>query len=136
MKKYKISVIGEAVARYDDNKRVPSFMLEECHGLNIQDEFTEYMWKSDGPKDVLESGYTHFEYKDDKLYAVCEYIATRELTDEELLKLVSYTQGQWSDGIGEGYEQEPALTLGQRDIFISPWHRGQKCVTRVTQIEE
>lgn len=39
---------------------------------------------------------------------------------------MEYTQGQWSDGIGEGFEQSPVpVGPGGGEYYISPWHRGQ-----------
>jgi hypothetical protein len=49
-----------------------------------------------------------------------------ELTDEEIDRLLDYTQGQWSDGIGEGFEQFPCHHEGRKEIYLSPWYPMQK----------
>ncbi len=50
------------------------------------------------------------------------------LVTDELEILPDYTQGQWSDGIGEGFEQSPCAEENGEEIFVSPWFRGQKAV--------
>ena len=74
-----------------------------------------------------------FVYENDELFTVNEYISTRELTDEEMEELIDYTQGQWSDGIGESFEQRPIMVSGD-EVYISPWYRGQKVV--YSQVEK
>ena len=76
-------------------------------------------------KEVVTGGL-EFEYDDMacQLYAVTEYDASRLLSDTELEALQEYTQGQWSDGIGEGFEQSPQ----RGDFYISAWH-GKQVIT-------
>lgn len=49
-----------------------------------------------------------------------EYESPRKLTDEEIRFLVKYTQGQWSDGIGESldipYADENGLEVELYDV--------------------
>jgi hypothetical protein len=73
----------------------------------------------------LKEGYMRFVYEDGELFTVNEYISTRELTKEEMSELIEYTQGQWSDGVGEGFEQRPIMISGD-EVYISPWYSGQK----------
>jgi len=54
------------------------------------------------------------------------------LNDEEVEILKNYTQGQLSDGIGEGFEQFPVMYDNDKEIFLSPWFRCQE----VTQEEK
>ena len=57
------------------------------------------------------------------------------LIEKDLQELVKYTQGQWSDGIGEGFEQNPCYYDSEdNEVFISPWFYGQQVT--VQQIEE
>jgi hypothetical protein len=94
-------------------------ILRTLDGLVADDEFfTEYL----GPRgylpspeeivlaEVLEPGgviaFGHHE-GDPLLTATTEYRSPRSLTPAELRALVSYTMGQWSDGIGENLFQCP-----------------------------
>jgi len=118
---YQIIIKGEAQTDYPN--------IEELDGIECNDDFAEY---SDFSED-LEEGYMSFKLEDGKLITITEYIAKREFSEEELLELAKETQGQWSDGIGEGFEQfpchytkEPWGEDNSVDVFISPWFHGQK----------
>ena len=51
------------------------------------------------------------------------HIETSEpLSDKDASRLISYCQGQASDGWGEGYEQFDNLVPG---VYVSPWFPGQ-----------
>jgi len=121
---YKIIIKGEANA-FLDEEDFPTELLYKLKGVEIPDEFVEYLDKDYADK--LDEGYTEFIVEDNKLYAVCKYFANEELTQLELESLVKYTQGQWSDGIGEGFEQQPCMYIDNKEVFISPWQRGQVC---------
>jgi hypothetical protein len=104
--------------------------LGSLHGVDCDDCFSDYFheqWMSD----VVTGGYMRFEYDPvtDQLITVTEYESERMLTSTELSQLASYTQGQWSDGIGEGFEQMP-----QREAYISPWYRGQTVSIGVAEL--
>ena len=76
-----------------------------------------------------------FRFENGVLNVYTEYETTRELTKEECEKLADYTQGQWSDGIGEGFEQHPCMyTKDDEECFISPWYGGQ--VVEVLQLND
>jgi hypothetical protein len=95
-------------------------------GIDCGDEFVEYC--DDDYASKLKYGYMSFDVEDGKLYTITEYIVKdgQELSYDELVKLGNYTQGQWSDGIGEGFEQFPCCEENGEEIFVSPWYRGQK----------
>lgn len=108
---------------------------EEFDGLDCGDEFVEYA-DSNFPK-CIEYGYMHFEYDPKKniLYTLTVYETSRKLTKEEEKIVIDYTQGQWSDGIGEGFEQQPfseadanyGSDFDDDTIYNpSPWYPGQK----------
>lgn len=101
------------------------------NGISDETDFVSYMERDLG--EVLKEGYMRFVYENDELFTVNEYISTRELTDEEMKELIKYTQGQWSDGIGEGFEQRPIMVSGD-EVYISPWYNGQKVV--YSQVEK
>ena len=93
------------------------------NGICDETDFVSYMALD--ISSALKEGYMRFVYEDGELFTVNEYISTRELTKEEMSELIEYTQGQWSDGIGEGFEQRPIMISGD-EVYISPWYRGQK----------
>lgn len=104
-------------------------------GIDCQDEFSEYFGNEEQSliDKGVENGYLQFEYSEGKLWSVTIYDSPVELTQEEMDVLGEYTQGQWSDGIGEGFEQEPCMEDDDKEVYISPWHKGQ--ILTVTQKE-
>lgn len=67
-----------------------------------------------------------FEVVDGVLHTVTTYQYDVELTPTEIDDLKDYTQGQWSDGIGEGFEQNSYFeTDDGEELFLSPWYSGQ-----------
>lgn len=136
---YKITVKGLAKTDHYD--------LSELDGIDCQDEFTEYFskrYKDDDNEQALidkkvHSGYMRFAYEKGDLWTITEYHCDEKLTEEELDILSEYTQGQWSDGIGEGFEQEPCFYTQDEDgedieVYVSPWSYNQKVT--ITQEEE
>lgn len=109
--------------------------LKDIDGLNCREEFTKYF--NDDEQDLINkgvhSGFMSFKYEDGKLFTITEYLSDESLTKSELSALGEYTQGQWSDGIGEGFEQQDQY-LNNQEFYISPWKRGQ--VLTITQEEE
>lgn len=131
---YKITVKGEAKTEYPN--------LTELDGISCQDEFSEYFDGDESYVGDVNNGYLYFKYEDGKLWSITTYDSTRELTQKELEELKEYTTGQWSDGIGEGFEQFPCHTASQPyriyekefddyenqdeanedlEVYISPW---------------
>ena len=123
MVNYKITIIGEANTDY--------LYLEELDGIDCQDNFAEYFDEEHTFKENIESGYMDFKFKDGKLLTYTTYHSNRELTETELEDLIEYTQGQWSDGIGEGFEQHPCFYAENgEEVFISPWFFGQEITVK------
>jgi hypothetical protein len=116
---YKITIKGEAFTEHQN--------LEELDGIDCQDEFSEYF--GDDEQLLIDkgvnSGYLSFEYSDGKLWSVTTYDSPVELTQDELDIIGDYTQGQWSDGIGESFEQFPCMEDDNGEVYVSPWHTGQ-----------
>jgi hypothetical protein len=108
----------------DDREPTPAEMLE-LDGIDCQDNFAEYSDLTD----KLKSGYMEFKVEDGVLYTITKYNVTEELTDDEIEQLKDETQGQWSDGIGEGFEQYPCSEIEGEEVFISPWYYGQTIET-------
>lgn len=132
----KVQIIGEAELSVDDSKGNPvgifPYHIQKCDGIEIEDEFVEYFDKDENLRKKLVEGYTTFKVENNQIYAVCTYETTEELTDAELEILKEYTQGQWSDGIGEGFEQHCCRVLDGDELYLSPWFSGQAIT--VTQI--
>ena len=94
-------------------------------GIDCQDEFVEYIHTDF--KHKLSSGYMDFRFQDGKLWTYTVYSTKEVLTEDELKELGDYTQGQWSDGIGEVFEQFPCSCESDgAEVYLSPWYHGQK----------
>lgn len=93
------------------------------NGIACQDDFAEFL--DEASEMGILSGYMSFESKNGELYTITTYLCDRELTKAEQEFLMNYTQGQWSDGIGEGFEQDPVYDEYGNEAYISPWFRGQ-----------
>jgi hypothetical protein len=136
---YKIKLRAEARAHCSDASTdkwelCTDSQLRELDGIDCQDNFSEYFhgaYGSDKNEQALidkgvHSGYMHFVYEDGVLWTITTYNSDEELTRAELDALVDYTQGQWSDGIGEGFEQFACYDDEDGEYFISPWFSGQE----------
>ena len=93
--------------------------------IDCQDEFVEYM--HDDFKYKLSSGSMDFRFQEGKLWTYTVYSTKEVLTEDEVKRLGDYTQGQWSDGIGEVFEQLPCdYESDGAEVYLSPWYHGQK----------
>lgn len=130
---FKIIVKGEAKAYSVADEEYKGENLQKFHGLVCQYEFTEYFHAESKYNKhnhqgciigVVTNGYMRFEYDetDKKLYTITEYDSSRKLTQNELSTLMQYTSGQWSDGIGESFEQH---SVNRHEDTISAWFYGQ-----------
>lgn len=124
---YKIIVSGIARTDYEN--------LKDLHGIYCQQCFSEYFHDETFHQKGISGGFMHFEFNadDGKLYTITEYDAEKKLAAADLEKLRAYTVGQWSDGIGEGFEQFPCRVINGEEIYLSPWYYGQ--VATITQEE-
>lgn len=123
---YKITIKGESQTDYSN--------LKELHGIDCQDNFAEYFDDDVTYAKDIKSGYMDFRFEDGKLFTYTNYTSKRELTPQELIDLEDYTTGQWSDGIGEGFEQHPCMyDEDDEEVYVSPWYFGQK--TTITQVQ-
>ena len=117
--KYKITIKGESKTNYKK--------LDELDGIDCQDNFSDYFDSDFSFKDNISNGYMFFKHENNKLFTYTVYYSDRELSVDELSTLGEYTIGQWSDGIGEGFEQMPCYyDDGDKEVYISPWFYGQK----------
>jgi hypothetical protein len=117
-------VISGAAAAFDSSKNpiTDANELRKLDGLVAGDEIcSDYL---DGELDEigLTEGTVKVAYDsgENRLRVVTEYRSPRKLKKKELQALADYTQGQWSDGIGEGgfddYADETGITI---DVFPS-----------------
>lgn len=93
-------------------------------GISFLDDFADYC-DVGTVHSALNSGYGGFEWKNNELTVFVDYETNRRLTDQEIFDLIEYTQGQWSDGIGEGFEQEPFDEDAYGEYFVSAWYPNQ-----------
>lgn len=139
----KLQIIGEALATLEkpdgETIELSGKELACLDGVACDANFAEYFHESftvgttvhEGEQDLIdagiESGYMWFEYDPEKkvLLVITEYEVAGKLPEETVEHLINYTQGQWSDGIGEGFEQNP-VEIDGHDFYISPWNPSQK----------
>lgn len=111
---FKITVTGRASTEYS--------RIEELMHVDCQDNFAHYFDDDFTFKDDIASGYMSFNIVDHQLMTIVEYYSSRELTEKELDTLLDYSEGQLSDGVGEGYEQNACYyDEDDNEVFISPW---------------
>lgn len=83
--------------------------IEELFTRDPDDNLAQYISEGDADEDKLYGVVTEIwvgvKVIDHALYSWTEVSATRELTDEEKKILLNYLTGQFSDGYGEGLEQ-------------------------------
>ncbi len=138
-----IYVTGTAQTDYPD---LENLVAEMTH---CDEDFSDYFYDNYTFKDAVTGGRMTFSVVNDQLMTSTVYSSSRELTDEELEVLRDYTRGQWSDGIGEGFEQEPCMyddngylrfdedsdvpiTYTEHEVYVSPWHPEQE--TQIVQV--
>lgn len=108
---YKITIKTQAITDYP--------YLYDLHRIHDNDDFTNYLDNNSYSSNLEEGSYLKLEYNpsENKLYSVVEYISNRELNKDELDDLLEYTLGQLSDGIGEGFEQNPCYITNNQDYI-------------------
>jgi hypothetical protein len=142
-KKFIYLVTGGARAQKETcNKESTPADIDEMKMLALnaecQDNFADY-FDDKGLIALIKDGTMTFKFDEEKsgLITVTKYTANAELSKEQIETLKDYTQGQWSDGIGEGYEQFACHIDGDDEYYISPWYYGQeiKCELLATKEE-
>lgn len=125
---YLITIKGKAETAYEGN-------IHDLDGIDCEDEFSEWFDRDFSFVNDVSNGYMRFKVIDGELMTMTEYQSTRKLDPLELNQLGEYTQGQWSDGIGEGFEQTPCYYPSGYDegedndeVYISPWYLNQKLI--------
>lgn len=129
--------VDEPPTDYDDlhdydfrDATVPELKL--MHGTKVDEydfqDFASHLGEDLAEKIMPGSYMTFlFDEKLQKLIVGVLYLPKETLTTEEIEELKDHTQGQWSDGIGECYEQCVAKqTDTGLDMYVSAWHDAQK----------
>lgn len=109
---------GEYVDEYrsDIEKRFDEYNI---------DDMVDYFDESDGEttKKKLQSMIWGFESVNGCLYGKVNVTLSEELTSEEVEAVKDYICGQNSDGLGEGFEQQP-IRINNEEIYVSFWYCG------------
>ena len=90
---------------------------------NDENDMAAYYNKDDGVKEKLTSAVWSVELHDDKLFGRIDCSLKEALTAEETEALRDWLTGQCSDGLGEGFEQQPIDTM-DGELFVSFWNSG------------
>ena len=101
--------------------------LSILNGIECNIDFVEYI-RNKELRNKLIDGYMSFILENKTLYTLTTYRLKEGnlLSPKEIRELVDYTQGQWSDGIGESYEQMPIAVENNKEIYLSPYLSGEK----------
>ena len=90
---------------------------------NDENDMATYYNKDDGVKEKLTSAVWSVELHGDKLFGRIDCSLKEALTAEETEALRDWLTGQCSDGLGEGFEQQPIDTM-DGELFVSFWNSG------------
>ena len=90
---------------------------------NDENDMAAYYNKDDGVSEKLTSAVWSVELHGDKLFGRIDCSFKEALTTEETEALRDWLTGQCSDGLGEGFEQQPIDTM-DGELFVSFWNSG------------
>ena len=90
---------------------------------NDENDMAAYYNKDDGLSEKLTSAVWSVELHGDKLFGRIDCSLKEALTAEETEALRDWLTGQCSDGLGEGFEQQPIDTM-DGELFVSFWNSG------------
>ena len=86
-----------------------------------ENDMAAYYNKDDGVSEKLTSAVWSVELHGDKLFGRIDCSLKEALTAEETEALRDWLTGQCSDGLGEGFEQQPIDTM-DGELFVSFWN--------------
>jgi hypothetical protein len=105
----KITITSKATISSDRDEDVTNLdVLKHFDGLSGQDKFSDYA--DDDLRKVISGGHLNFFRKNREIWVETTYDVICEKVAEllpHINNIIEYTSGQWADGIGEGFEQEP-----------------------------
>ena len=90
---------------------------------NDENDMATYYNKDDGVSQRLTSAVWSVEMHGDRLFGRIDCSLKEALTAEETEALRDWLTGQCSDGLGEGFEQQPIDTM-DGELFVSFWNSG------------
>lgn len=90
---------------------------------NDENDMAAYYNKDDGVSEKLTSAVWSVEMRSDRLFGRIDCSLKEALTAEETEALRDWLTGQCSDGLGEGFEQQPIDTM-DGELFVSFWNSG------------
>lgn len=90
---------------------------------NDENDIASYYNEEDGVSEKLTSAVWSVEMHGDRLFGQIDYSLKEALTAEETEILRDWLIGQCSDGMGEGFKQQPIDTMDGK-LFVSFWHSG------------
>lgn len=90
---------------------------------NDENDMATYYNKDDGVSEKLTSAVWSVELHGDRLFGRIDCSLKEALTAEETEALREWLMGQCSDGLCEGFEQQPIDTM-DGELFVSFWNSG------------
>ena len=90
---------------------------------NDENDMAAYYNKDDGVSEKLTSAIWSVELYGSRLFGRIDCSLKEALTAEETEALRDWLTGQCSDGLGEGFEQQPIDTM-DGELFVSFWNSG------------
>ena len=90
---------------------------------NVENDMATYYNKDDGVSEKMTSAVWSVELHSGKLFGRIDCSLKKALTAEETEALRDWLTGQCSDGLGEGFEQQPIDTM-DGELFVSFWNSG------------
>ena len=90
---------------------------------NDENDMATYYNEDDGVSEKLTSAVWSVELHGGRLFGRIDCSLTEALTVEETEALRDWLTGQCSDGLGEGFEQQPIDTM-DGELFVSFWNSG------------
>ena len=90
---------------------------------NDENDMAAYYNKDDGVSEKMTSAVWSVEMHGDRLFGRIDCSLKEALTAEETEALRDWLTGQCSDGLGEGFEQQPIDTM-DGELFVSFWNSG------------
>ena len=90
---------------------------------NDENDMAAYYNEDDGVSEKLTSAVWSVEMHGNRLFGRIDCSLKEALTAEETEALRDWLTGQCSDGLGEGFEQQPIDTM-DGELFVSFWNSG------------
>ena len=90
---------------------------------NDENDMATYYNKDDGVSEKLTSAVWSVEMRSDRLFGRIDCSLKEALTAEETESLRDWLTAQCSDGLCEGFEQQPIDTM-DGELFVSFWNSG------------